>query len=91
MDLIGNMFQAAADPVFFGLVILGVFVGLMVGVLPGLTFVMGVLLILPFTYSMSAGQALILMIAVYAAGTYGGVLTAILMNIPGEPDRKSVV
>jgi putative tricarboxylic transport membrane protein len=91
MELIGNMLQAAGDPVFFGLVILGVFVGLMVGVLPGLTFVMGVLLILPFTYSMSAGQALILMIAVYAAGTYGGVLTAILMNIPGEPNDVALL
>ena len=46
--------------------------GLIVGVLPGLTFVMGVLLILPFTYSMTAGQALVLMVAVYVAGTYGG-------------------
>src|SRR5687768_4757644 len=86
MDLIGDMLAASGDPTFWLLVLIGVFIGLMVGVLPGLTFVMGVLLILPFTYSMTAGQALVLMISVYVAGTYGGVLTAILMNIPGEPN-----
>jgi putative tricarboxylic transport membrane protein len=89
--MIADMLQAVGDPIFFGLVVLGVFIGLLVGVLPGLTFVMGVLLILPFTYSMDAGQALVLMIAVYVAGTYGGVLTAILMNIPGEPNDVALL
>lgn len=89
--MIGDMLQYLGDPVFFGLVVLGVLIGLLVGVLPGLTFVMGVLLILPFTYSMDAGQALVLMIAVYVAGTYGGVLTAILMNIPGEPNDVALL
>jgi putative tricarboxylic transport membrane protein len=89
--MIADMLQSVGDPVFFGLVVLGVLVGLLVGVLPGLTFVMGVLLILPFTYSMDAGQALVLMIAVYVAGTYGGVLTAILMNIPGEPNDVALL
>jgi putative tricarboxylic transport membrane protein len=86
VDLLGGMLEAAGSFSFWGLVLLGVFIGLLVGLLPGLTFVMGVLLILPFTYTMDAGQALVLMIAVYVAGTYGGVLTAILLNIPGEPN-----
>jgi putative tricarboxylic transport membrane protein len=88
VDVIGDMIQAVIDGgvVFFALVVLGAFIGMAVGVLPGLTFVMGVLLILPFTYSMDPGQALVLMVAVYVAGTYGGALTAILLNIPGEPN-----
>ncbi len=88
MGIIGDMFQAALNGgvLFYLLLVLGVFVGFMVGVLPGLTFVMGVLLILPFTYSMEPGQALVMMIAVYLAGTYGGALTAVLFNIPGEPN-----
>src|SRR5919106_553554 len=88
MDIIGDMVQALFDGglVFWGLVVLGVFIGLIVGVLPGLTFVMGVLLIVPFTYSIEPAHALVLMIAVYVAGTYGGALTAILLNIPGEPN-----
>jgi putative tricarboxylic transport membrane protein len=88
VDIIGDMLQAAAGGgvVFWALLVLGVFVGFVVGVLPGLTFVMGVLLILPFTYAMDPGQALVMMIAVYVAGTYGGALTAVLLNIPGEPN-----
>src|SRR5215210_1071060 len=69
------------------LVLVGVLLGLIVGVLPGLTFVMGVLLLVPFTYSMETGPALILMLALYVAGTYGGALTSILLNIPGEPNN----
>jgi putative tricarboxylic transport membrane protein len=91
VDVLGDMLSAAGDLTFWALIVIGVIVGLLVGVLPGLTFVMGVLLILPFTYSMTAGQALVLMIAVYVAGTYGGVLTAILMNIPGEPNDVALL
>ncbi|HVF02300.1 MAG TPA: tripartite tricarboxylate transporter permease [Rubrobacteraceae bacterium] len=69
------------------LIVVGVLLGLLVGVLPGLTFVMGVLLLVPFTYSMETGPALILMLALYVAGTYGGALTSILLNIPGEPNN----
>jgi putative tricarboxylic transport membrane protein len=88
MDVIGDMLQAVVDGglAFWALVVLGAFIGLVVGVLPGLTFVMGVLLILPFTYAMDPAQALVLMVSVYVAGTYGGALTAILLNIPGEPN-----
>jgi putative tricarboxylic transport membrane protein len=91
VDLLGGMLEVAASPTFWLLVLGGVLIGLIVGVLPGLTFVMGVLLILPFTYSMDAGTALVLMVAVYIAGTYGGVLTAILLNIPGEPNDVALL
>ena len=67
--------------------VLGVVTGLIVGVLPGLTFVMGVLLILPFTYGMETDTSIVLMLAVYVAGTYGGAITSILLHIPGEPNN----
>lgn len=67
------------------LLVFGIIAGLVVGVLPGLNFVMGVLLLLPFTYTMETVDAVVLMLTVYLAGTYGGALTAILLNIPGEP------
>lgn len=71
---------------FWIFLIIGVIVGLLVGVLPGLSFVVGVLLILPFTYGMEIESALVLMVAAYVAGTYGGAITSILINIPGEPN-----
>ncbi|MGJ9411391.1 tripartite tricarboxylate transporter permease [Aeromicrobium sp. CF4.19] len=69
------------------ILLLGVITGLIVGVLPGLTFVMGVLLILPFTYGMEADTGIVLMLAVYVAGTYGGAITSILLHVPGEPNN----
>jgi putative tricarboxylic transport membrane protein len=64
---------------------IGLVLGMLVAVLPGLTLVMGVVLALPFTYKMGVGPALILLTAMYVAGTYGGAITAILFRIPGEP------
>lgn len=75
------------SPMLWLTLLVGVVTGLVVGVLPGLTFVMGVLLILPFTYGMEAETGIALMLAVYVAGTYGGAITSILLHIPGEPNN----
>jgi putative tricarboxylic transport membrane protein len=63
----------------------GLVLGLLVAVLPGLTLVMGVVLALPFTYHMSITPAIILLTAMYVSGTYAGAWTSILFRVPGEP------
>ncbi|HET7805051.1 MAG TPA: tripartite tricarboxylate transporter permease [Pseudolabrys sp.] len=63
----------------------GIVIGLLIGVLPGLTLVMGVALALPFTYRMDVTASIVLLTAMYVSGTYGGAFTAILFRIPGEP------
>ena len=65
--------------------VVGLVVGMLVAVLPGLTLVMGVVLALPFTYSMPITPSIILLTAMYISGTYGGAITSILFRIPGEP------
>lgn len=89
MDTVSQILTALGDlgPELWLLIVLGVVLGLLVGVLPGLTFVMGVLLILPFTYGMGTEAAIVLMLAVYVAGTYGGAITSVLLHIPGEPNN----
>jgi putative tricarboxylic transport membrane protein len=72
-------------PVNFLVLMIGLVLGMLVAVLPGLTLVMGVVLALPFTYKMGMGPALILLTSMYVSGTYGGAITAILFRIPGEP------
>ena len=85
---LGVMRELASFDLTMWLILLaGVITGLIVGVLPGLTFVMGVLLILPFTYGMETDVGIALMLAVYVAGTYGGAITSILLHIPGEPNN----
>jgi putative tricarboxylic transport membrane protein len=72
-------------PVDFGVLVLGLLVGMAVSIMPGLGFVMGVVLALPFTYRMDIEPSIILLTAIYISGTYAGCFTAILYRIPGEP------
>ena len=72
-------------PVNFLCLVVGLVLGLLVAVLPGLTLVMGVVLALPFTYGLGITPAIVLLTAMYVSGTYGGAFTAILFRIPGEP------
>lgn len=73
------------SPINFAILILGLVLGLLVAVLPGLTLVMGVVLALPFTYGLGITAAIVLLTAMYVSGTYGGAFTSILFRIPGEP------
>ena len=63
---------------------LGVLIGLIFGAIPGLSGVTAVSLLVPFTYSMSPITGLLMMIGVYCAATYGGSISAILFNMPGD-------
>jgi putative tricarboxylic transport membrane protein len=78
-------FLLILQPVNLTCLIVGLLLGLVVAVLPGLTLVMGVVLALPFTYGMGVLPAVILLTAMYVTGTYGGAFTSILFRIPGEP------
>ena len=61
------------------------FVVLLFGVLMGIIFGLGVALMIPITYTMTAHQGLTLLIAIYVGGISGGLITATLINIPGTP------
>src|SRR5579885_2980492 len=78
-------FVACLSPVHLTLLFFGIVIGLLIGVLPGLTLVMGVALALPFTYRMDVTASIVLLSAMYVSGTYGGAFTSILFKIPGEP------
>lgn len=67
------------------LMMLGVVAGLIAGAIPGFTIAMAVVLVLPFTFGMSAVQGLATMIGVYVGGLSGGLMAGILTGIPGTP------
>ncbi|MEM6635567.1 MAG: tripartite tricarboxylate transporter permease [Pseudomonadota bacterium] len=67
------------------LMLVGTFAGLLAGAIPGFTIAMAVVLVLPFTFSMSPVQGLATMIAVYVGGLSGGLMSGILTGIPGTP------
>jgi putative tricarboxylic transport membrane protein len=62
----------------------GVFVGTLIGVLPGIGPVATMSLLLPATFAMSPTAAIIMMAGIYYGAMYGGSTTSILVNIPGE-------
>ena len=66
-------------------VALGVFAGIYIGAIPGLSVTMAASLLIAMTFSWDTGPALALMIGVYVGGVYGGSRAAILLNIPGAP------
>src|SRR3984893_82680 len=67
------------------LMIGGVLLGILVGVLPGLGAPNGVSLLLPLTFGMQPVSAIILLSSIYWGALFGGSVTSILFNIPGEP------
>lgn len=73
------------EPVLFLLLIAGVFFGMVFGAIPGLTAALGVSLILPFTFAMTAHQGITTLIGIYVGGISGGLIAAVLLNIPGSP------
>src|SRR3546814_8211033 len=64
-------------------------IGLLFGIIPGLQNVTALSILLPFTYALAPTQALVLMVTIYAAGVYGGSITAILYRIPGAPENAA--
>jgi putative tricarboxylic transport membrane protein len=63
----------------------GVFAGIWVGAIPGLSGTMAVSLLISFTFSWEINNALAVMCGVFVGAVYGGAITAILLNIPGAP------
>ncbi|KQV30302.1 tricarboxylate transporter [Rhizobium sp. Root1203] len=84
-DLLMHGFGIALSPMHIMLMIVGVFLGLIVGVLPGLGAPNGVSLLIPLTFSMDPVSAIILLASMYWGALFGGSTTSILFNIPGEP------
>ncbi len=82
---LANGFVQVFQPFDLLMLFIGLLVGMAVSIMPGLGLVMGVVLALPFTYQMPIEPSVILLTAIYFAGTYAGCFTAILYRIPGEP------
>ncbi len=67
------------------MIVLGVFVGIIFGCIPGLTTTMAVALCIPITFGMAPTMGMSLLMGLYIGGTSGGLISAILINIPGTP------
>lgn len=89
MEIINNLylgFSVALSPYTLMLAIIGCFIGTIVGALPGLGPSNGVAILIPITFTMGldATASLVLLTAVYYGAMYGGRISSILLNIPGD-------
>ena len=85
---IGNLFHGFAvvlQPYNVALMVLGIVLGVIIGVLPGLGGANGIAILLPLTFSMSPTSAIIMLSCIYWGALFGGAITSVLFNIPGEP------
>ncbi len=78
-------FSIALTPYNLALMFVGIVLGVVIGVLPGLGGANGVAILLPLTFSMPPTSAIIMLSCIYWGALFGGAITSILFNIPGEP------
>jgi len=78
-------FSVALTPFNLMLMVVGVTLGVLIGVLPGLGGANGIAILLPLTFSMPPTSAVIMLSCIYWGALFGGAITSILFNIPGEP------
>jgi putative tricarboxylic transport membrane protein len=88
MEEISALFHGFAvilTPMNMVLMLVGIVLGVLIGVLPGLGGANGVAILLPLTFTMSPTSAIIMLSCIYWGALFGGAITSILFNIPGEP------
>ena len=88
MEEIGNLahgFGVALTLPNIGFMFIGITLGVLIGVLPGLGGANGIAILLPLTFSMNPTSAIIMLSCIYWGALFGGAITSILFNIPGEP------
>jgi TctA family transporter len=87
MDALANLLlglQVAVSPENLLYCLIGVFLGTLIGVLPGIGTTATIAMLLPITFNLDPTSALIMLAGIYYGSQYGGSTTAILVNIPGE-------
>ncbi len=83
-DLLLQGFQTLLTTQRIALMVLGLVLGIFVGVLPGLGGPNGVAILLPLTFTMDPTSAIVMLSCIYWGALFGGAITSILFNIPGE-------
>lgn len=84
-DYLISAVATVSEPVNLAVLVLATFVGLVMGMLPGLSATMAIALLTGLTFGLPTETALISLLAIYVGSISGGAQTAILLNIPGTP------
>lgn len=92
MEWLGDLFELyrSGVPIVFSgwamlLILLGTFIGITFGALPGISATMTLAIFMPLTFGLTPGHAMVFLVSIYMGAAYGGAISAILANIPGTP------
>lgn len=77
-------FAAALTPQNLAFALIGCMLGTILGLLPGIGSTAGIAILIPLTLAMDPAGAIIMLAAIFYGGAYGGTITSVLLNIPGE-------
>ena len=91
LDLVLQAFQTLFSPEHFPYLMMGVLLGLVIGVFPGLGGIAGLSLLLPFLYGMDEVSALATLVGLVAVIPTSATFTSILMGIPGSSSSQATV
>jgi putative tricarboxylic transport membrane protein len=67
------------------MIVLGLVIGILIGAMPGLNVPLAVAIALPITFKLDPIGGIALLVGIYKGGTYGGSISAVLINVPGTP------
>jgi putative tricarboxylic transport membrane protein len=84
LDHLATGIATVLTPTNLALLALGVLVGMVIGVMPGLGPSAGIAILLPVTFSLDPTGAVVMLAAIYYGAMYGGTITSVLINTPGE-------
>ena len=84
-------FANVFEPWNFLLMVFGTVVGVIIGCLPGLSGSMGIILLLPLTYTLPKSTALVMLCGIFCGSMFGGSVSAILLRTPGAPMVLGVI
>ena len=91
LEYIPGAFASAISFEILMYMFIGTCCGIIIGALPGLGTVLGLVMALPFTYSLDPAPAIALLLSIYVSSIYGGSISAILINVPGTPQSAASV
>ncbi|KPQ05889.1 MAG: putative tricarboxylic transport membrane protein [Rhodobacteraceae bacterium HLUCCA12] len=80
-----TLLEYLSTPLMWGLALIGVGIGIVLGALPGVSSTMALAILLPVSFGLDPAAAMLFLISVFVSSVYGGSISAVLVNIPGTP------
>ena len=89
MEYILPALQIVCTPHGIAVIFLGALFGILCGAMPGLSSIMAMTILMPFTFSLDGLYGILMLLGVFCGSVYGGSITAILINTPGTANAAA--